>query len=54
MLRYLDSLNLRPGVPVELIARAPFGGPLRVRVTNGSFQDQHIIGAELAAKIWIE
>ena len=54
MLRYLDSLNLRPGADIELITRAPFGGPLRVRVNNGSFHDEHVIGAELAAKIWIE
>ncbi len=54
MLRYLDSLNLRPGTEIQLMARAPFGGPLRVRVTNGNFHDEHVIGAELAAKIWVE
>lgn len=54
MLRYLDSLNLRPGAQIQLLARAPFGGPLRVRVNTGSFHDEHVIGAELAAKIWIE
>ena len=54
MLRYLNSLNLRPGAPVQLVSRAPFSGPLRLRVQNGSFQDEHVIGAELASKIWVE
>lgn len=54
MLRYLNSLNLRPGAPVQLVSRAPFAGPLRLRVQNGSFQDEHVIGAELASKIWVE
>lgn len=54
MLHYLDSLNLRPGVQIQLISVAPFGGPLRVRVNNSRFFDEHVIGAELAAKIWIE
>ena len=54
MLRYLNSLNLKPGAAIELVARAPFAGPLRLRVQNGSFKDEHVIGAELAAKIWVE
>jgi len=54
MLRYLNSLNLRPGAPVQLVSRAPFAGPLRLRVQNGSFLDEHVIGAELASKIWVE
>lgn len=54
LLRYLDSLGIRPGVPIQLVSRAPFGGPLRVRVSNSSFQDEHVIGAELAAKIRVE
>jgi DtxR family transcriptional regulator, Mn-dependent transcriptional regulator len=54
MLRYLGSLNLKPGVPLQLVSRAPFGGPLRLRVTNSSFHDEHVIGAELAEKIFVE
>ncbi len=53
MLRYLGSLNLKPGVPLQLVSRAPFGGPLRLRVTNSSFHDEHVIGAELAEKIYV-
>ena len=54
MLRYLNSLNLKPGAQIELVAHAPFSGPIRVRVQNGSFKDEHVIGAELAAKIFVE
>lgn len=53
MLRYLGSLNLKPGAPIQLVSRAPFGGPLRLRVTNTSFHDEHVIGAELAEKIFV-
>jgi DtxR family transcriptional regulator, Mn-dependent transcriptional regulator len=51
MLRYLGSLNLKPGAEIHMVSRAPFGGPLRLRVTNGAFKDEHVIGAELAEKI---
>ncbi|MCL6510051.1 MAG: metal-dependent transcriptional regulator [Anaerolineae bacterium] len=54
MLRYLSSLNIKPGMPIQLMSRAPFSGPLRVRVANGNFQDEHVIGAELASKVWVE
>lgn len=54
MLRYLATLNIRPGAPIRLVARAPFAGPLRVRVANGKFHDEHVIGGELASRIWIE
>jgi DtxR family Mn-dependent transcriptional regulator len=43
-LRYLGSLGLVPGVPFELVARAPFNGPLRLRLP----QHDVIIGPELA------
>ncbi len=54
MLRYLASLNIKPGVSIQLVSRAPFAGPLRVKVANGSFHDEHVIGAELANKVWVE
>jgi DtxR family Mn-dependent transcriptional regulator len=54
MLRYLASLNIMPGAPIRLMARAPFSGPLRLRVANGRFHDEHVIGAELASRIWVE
>ena len=50
LLRYLDSLGIRPGVVVTLGDRAPFEGPLTVHVG----QAQHQIGHALAAKIMVE
>lgn len=54
LLRYLSSLNIKPGMPIHLVSRAPFSGPLRVRVVNGNFHDEHVIGSELASKVWVE
>jgi DtxR family Mn-dependent transcriptional regulator len=50
MLRYLDSLGIRPGVAVTVGDRAPFEGPITVRIG----QTQHQIGHALAAKILVE
>lgn len=50
LLRYLGSLGIRPGVAVTLVDRAPFEGPLTVRVG----QAQHQIGHALAARILVE
>lgn len=46
-LRYLGSLGLVPGTGFELIARAPFNGPLRLRLARHDV----IIGPELAQHI---
>ncbi len=43
-LEYLGTLGLKPGTPLELIERAPFNGPIELRV-NGQTQ---MIGHELA------
>ena len=50
LLRYLDSLGIRPGVDVTVGARAPFDGPISVRIG----EVQHQIGHSLAARILIE
>lgn len=49
-LRYLASLNLIPGVGLELLERTPFKGPLRVRVG----ETEEMIGLELAARLRVE
>ena len=46
-LRYLASLGIRPGVEFELVERAPFGGPLTVRVAGVPRQ----LGPQLAAHV---
>ena len=49
MLRYLDSLGLRPGAEVTLTGRAPFDGPLTIEV--GSTTQQ--VGATLASRVLV-
>ena len=47
LLRYLGELGLVPGSDLELVAYAPFGGPVTVRTTRG----EHAISRELADRI---
>jgi DtxR family transcriptional regulator, Mn-dependent transcriptional regulator len=49
-LRYLARLNLVPGVEVEVLERAPFGGPVRVRVGR----EEQLLGPELTARLEVE
>jgi len=50
-LRYLGQLGLYPETRMELVRRAPFGGPLHIRVGEKSRQVEHVIGPELAEHI---
>ncbi len=50
-LRYLGQLGLYPETRVELIERAPFGGPLRIRVGDKRQQVERMVGPELAEHI---
>ncbi len=47
LLRYLAELGLVPGSSVELVAQAPFAGPVTVRTDRGD----HAISRELADRI---
>ena len=47
LLRYLAELGLVPGARAEVVAQAPFGGPVTVRTDRG----EHSISRELAARI---
>jgi len=49
-LRYIAEVGLVPGVSFHLLSCAPFRGPLRLEMKP---QD-HIIGYELAASLWVE
>jgi DtxR family Mn-dependent transcriptional regulator len=55
LLRYLDTLGLRPGALVSVIDRAPFGGPVRVRVRPSPAEPEveHAIGPEVATAILV-
>jgi DtxR family transcriptional regulator, Mn-dependent transcriptional regulator len=46
-LQYLNSLGLKPGAEFHLLARAPFNGPLQLKVGN----EAHFIGFELAGAL---
>jgi DtxR family Mn-dependent transcriptional regulator len=47
LLRYLAELGLVPGSDVDVVAQAPFGGPVTVRTERG----EHAISRELAARV---
>jgi DtxR family transcriptional regulator, Mn-dependent transcriptional regulator len=47
LLRYLGELGLVPDASVEILAQAPFGGPVTVRTAAG----EHAISRELADRI---
>ncbi len=48
-LLYLAEIGLVPGALFELVNRAPFNGPLRLRVG----QHEQVIGKELADALWV-
>jgi len=50
-LRYLGQLGLYPETHVQVIERAPFGGPLRIRVGEKPHAVEHMLGVELAEHI---
>ncbi len=45
---YLGQLGLYPGCHIQVILRAPFGGPLTVLVGETPPQSEHILSKELA------
>lgn len=48
-LQYLARLGCFPGTAFELVHRAPFNGPLWLRIG----QNEQMIGTELAATLWL-
>ncbi|MEO7964071.1 MAG: metal-dependent transcriptional regulator [Gemmatimonadaceae bacterium] len=50
LLRYLAKIGIRPGVVVTLAERAPFDGPLTLRVGRGTCQ----VGTALASRVMVE
>jgi DtxR family Mn-dependent transcriptional regulator len=49
LLRYLGDLGLYPETPVEMLAKEPYGGPLRVRVSG----TEQAVGRELAGNVFV-
>lgn len=52
LLRYMETLGLRPGVRVTVLARAPFSGPITVAV-EGREAGSEVIGLDLARRIFV-
>jgi DtxR family Mn-dependent transcriptional regulator len=50
---YLGKLGLYPETRIEVLERAPFGGPLRVRVGEAPQQSETMLGVELAEHILV-
>ena len=50
-LRYLDSLGIRPGEAIEVIAHAPFEGPITFVNTAGT---KDVLAWELAAHVEVQ
>ena len=48
-LHYLEDLALLPGAAVEVVEKAPFNGPLTVRVAD----DEHVLGFEVAHSVFV-
>jgi DtxR family transcriptional regulator, Mn-dependent transcriptional regulator len=48
---YLGKLGLYPETQVEVLERAPFGGPLRIRIGDAPQQSEQMLGVELAEHI---
>lgn len=50
LLRYLAEISLQPGVSVTVLSRAPFDGPIMLRIG----ETESAVGATLASQILVE
>ena len=48
-LQYFASLGLVPGAQFDIVGRAPFNGPMRLRVGR----DELVLGVELTKSLWV-
>jgi DtxR family Mn-dependent transcriptional regulator len=49
ILRYLDSVGLRPGTRLTVAGRGPFDGPITIRTADG----ERVLGERLAEQIFV-
>ncbi|MBI2795727.1 MAG: metal-dependent transcriptional regulator [Gemmatimonadetes bacterium] len=55
LLRYVASLDIRPGASVTVVERGPFEGPLTVRVSGkGGTERQHVVGLAVARAVNVD
>lgn len=50
LLRYLEKIGLIPGVKIEVIEKAPFSGPLNVKIED---KDEQVIGHAVASEVYL-
>jgi DtxR family Mn-dependent transcriptional regulator len=50
---YLGKLGLYPETQIEVLERAPFGGPIRIRIGEPPEQSEISLGVELAEDILV-
>jgi len=48
-LRYLDELGVRPAATVQVVARAPFGGPITLLIGSA----EHVVGTSAAEQVFV-
>ncbi len=48
-LAYFSTLGITPGTAFEIVGRAPFNGPMRLRIGR----DEVVLGAELVKSLWV-
>jgi DtxR family Mn-dependent transcriptional regulator len=53
-LRYLAELGLVPGAAIHIAGRAPFNGPVRLRLGAGLHRQEHVLGVEVAQALRVE
>ena len=48
-LAYFSTLGITPGTTFEIVGRAPFNGPMRLRIGR----DEVVLGVELVKSLWV-
>jgi len=54
LLRYLGAIGVRPGARLTVVERAPFEGPLHVRVGNDPGAPAHALGSRVTDRVFAE
>ena len=54
LLRYLTGLGIKPRATVTITSKAPFDGPLHIRVGRAKNGPTHAIGLQVATQVYVE
>lgn len=50
LLRYLEKIGIIPGVKIEVLERAPFNGPIKIRLEEN---DEQMLGNAVASEVYL-